>query len=113
MGKLMAPLYGRGSVAIATKMAVYRTVVAAQMMYAAETWTLREREWRAVEAFENQALRRVAGMRGVATPEGGRYTTPEDGGEEIERVQKGSFRRMRETATARQLKWWGQVKRLD
>ena len=95
MGKLMAPLYGRRSVAIVTKLAVYRTVVATQMMYAAETGTLRKKEWSAAQTFENHALRRVAGMRGVTTSEGVSYLSTEAVVKEIERVQKGPFRRLR------------------
>ena len=39
-GMLVRPLHGRAAVAVKTKLAVFRAVTLAQLLYAAETWTL-------------------------------------------------------------------------
>ena len=41
MAALQLPLYRRSTVSARTKLAVWRTVVVAQLLYGAETWTLR------------------------------------------------------------------------
>ncbi len=113
MAALMLPLNKRDAVSGKTKLEVFRTVAVGQMLYAAETWTLREAEWRRVKSFEMQYLRRVVGWGGRMTEEGIRYPKSEDVVAEVERMQGKKYDTLRMLVEWKQVKWWGMVQRME
>ena len=56
MAQLMLPLHKGSAASTRTKLAVFRTVPMAQLVYASQTWTLRETEWKKLHALEMRCL---------------------------------------------------------
>ena len=113
MAQLMLPLHRRSAASTRTKLAVFRTVSMAQLVYASQTWTLRETEWKKLHALEMRCLRRVLGWRGKMTENGIRYPKNEEVFKEIGKVQGKRYVSVREMVEQRQLKWWGMVLRMS
>ncbi len=110
---LMLPLYRRDAVTRKTKMAVFRAVTRAQLMYASQTWVLKEKEWRKIETLEMQGLRRVAGMHPKMTPLGLRYPSNDKVLEAAESCSGQHYMRVRAAVQKGRIGWWGKVMRME
>ena len=53
------------NLSIATKQQVYHSVVLPVLLYGAETWTLKAKDARRLEAFHNQCIRSILGCQGT------------------------------------------------
>ena len=87
MAQLMLPLHRRSAASARTKLAVCRTVSMAQLVYASQTWTLWEEEWKKVHVLEMLCLRRVLGWGRKMTENGVRYPKNEEVFREVGKVQ--------------------------
>ena len=47
------------------KMLVYKAIIEPTLMYGAESWVLKEREKRRIQAAEMRVLRKIAGVRRI------------------------------------------------
>ncbi len=115
MAALVRPLHERVAATRKTKMAVFRAVTCAQLLYGAESWTPKEKEWDKLHTFEMQCLRRITGMRGKMTASGIRYPKNEEVIAEVERQlskENKKYVSLRKIAERRRLVWWGKILRM-
>ena len=112
MVTLQLPLHKRTAVAGRTKLAVFRAVTMAVLLYGCQTWTPKEKDWLKLQSFEMQQLRRILGWKAKLTPEGLRYPKNSEVLLAIEAIAGHPYLTIRELVRQRQVRWWGMVLRM-
>ena len=99
--KLMTPLWRQHDVSMRTKARIYDASVRSVLLYASETWTLKEADIKRLSVFEHKCWRRILGIR---------YTDHITNTEVRARFHHPTL--LRDIIKARQIRWLGHILRM-
>ncbi len=109
---LRLPLHQRTAVAGRTKLAVFRAVTMAVLLYGCQTWTPKQKDWQKLQSFEMQQLRRILGWKAKMTSEGPRYPKSSEVLLAIQAMTGHPYLTVQTVVRQRQVRWWGMVLRM-